>query len=95
MDPFSGYVIAKTSGSRSAQTIAESYEDCVFRRFGASEVIRNDREPGFLSYFLRTFQQDRRTETTSFDVVQAARQWNGRTNGADLDEGVENVCYGR
>ncbi|OWZ08395.1 reverse transcriptase [Phytophthora megakarya] len=42
VDLFSGYVIAKTSPSRSAQTIAETYEECVFRRFGASEVIRYD-----------------------------------------------------
>ncbi|OWY97141.1 reverse transcriptase, partial [Phytophthora megakarya] len=37
VDLFSGYVIAKTSASRSAQNIAEAYEECVFRRFGASE----------------------------------------------------------
>ncbi|OWY99735.1 reverse transcriptase [Phytophthora megakarya] len=41
---FTGYVIAKASSSRSAQTVAESYEECVFRRFGASEMIRHDRE---------------------------------------------------
>ncbi|GMF33056.1 unnamed protein product [Phytophthora fragariaefolia] len=45
VDLFSGYVIAKASGSRTALTVAESYEECVFRRFGASEVIRHDREP--------------------------------------------------
>ncbi|OWY93122.1 hypothetical protein PHMEG_00037600 [Phytophthora megakarya] len=37
-----GYVIAKASTSRSAQTIVETYEECVFRRFDASEVIRHD-----------------------------------------------------
>ncbi|OWZ00437.1 LOW QUALITY PROTEIN: reverse transcriptase [Phytophthora megakarya] len=31
VDLFSGYVIAKASASRSAQTIAETYEECVFR----------------------------------------------------------------
>ncbi|POM69566.1 LOW QUALITY PROTEIN: Reverse transcriptase [Phytophthora palmivora] len=30
-DLFSGYVIAKASSSRTAQTVAESYEECVFR----------------------------------------------------------------
>ncbi|OWY96717.1 reverse transcriptase [Phytophthora megakarya] len=54
-DLFSGYVIAKASGSRTAQTVAESYEECVVRRFGASEVIRHDREPGFMSDFFRAF----------------------------------------
>uniref|UniRef100_A0AAV1U163 Integrase catalytic domain-containing protein n=1 Tax=Peronospora matthiolae TaxID=2874970 RepID=A0AAV1U163_9STRA len=57
VDLFSGYVIAKASSSRTAQTIAENYEDCVFRRFGASEAIRHDREPGFMSDFFRAFSR--------------------------------------
>ncbi|POM59106.1 Reverse transcriptase, partial [Phytophthora palmivora] len=56
-DLFSGYVIAKASSSRTAQTVAESYEECVFRRFGASEAIRHDREPGFMSDFFRAFKK--------------------------------------
>ncbi|GMF16338.1 unnamed protein product [Phytophthora fragariaefolia] len=42
IDLFTGYVIAKASASRTAQNIAENYEECVFRRFGASEVIRHE-----------------------------------------------------
>ena len=57
VDPFSGYVVAKASASRTAQTIAESYEECVFRRFGASEAVRHDREPGFMSDFFRAFNR--------------------------------------
>ncbi|KAG3150075.1 hypothetical protein PC128_g23298 [Phytophthora cactorum] len=57
VDLFTGYVIAKASGSRTAQTIAESYEECVFRRFGASEMIRHDREPGFIDD--KVYVQDR------------------------------------
>ena len=43
IDLFSGYVIAKARASRWAQTIAENYEECLFRRFGASEAVRHDR----------------------------------------------------
>ncbi|OWZ10017.1 reverse transcriptase [Phytophthora megakarya] len=50
VDLFTGYVIA------SAQTVAESYEECVFRRV-ASEMIRHDREPGFMSDFSRAFNK--------------------------------------
>ena len=57
VDLFSGYVIAKASSSRTAQTVAGSYEECVFRRFGASEAIRHDREPGFMSDFFRAFNR--------------------------------------
>ena len=42
LEQFGQNVIAKASSSRTAQTIAESYEECVFRIFGASEAIRHD-----------------------------------------------------
>ena len=54
---FSGYVVTKASSSRTAQTIAASYEECVFRKFGACEAIRYDREPGFMSDFFRAFNR--------------------------------------
>ncbi|KAE9298783.1 hypothetical protein PR003_g23144 [Phytophthora rubi] len=57
VDQFTGYVVAKASASRTAQTIAESYEECVFRRFGASEMIRQDREPGFMSDFFKAINR--------------------------------------
>ncbi|GMF56284.1 unnamed protein product [Phytophthora fragariaefolia] len=57
IDLFTGYVIAKAGASRTAQTIAENYEECVFRRFGASEVIRHDQEPGFMADFFRSFNK--------------------------------------
>ncbi|OWY99261.1 LOW QUALITY PROTEIN: reverse transcriptase [Phytophthora megakarya] len=75
VDLFSGYVIAKVSASRSAQTIAETYEECVFRRFGASEVIRHDREPGFMSDFFKLFNKilERRQRATMAYRPQANR----------------------
>ncbi|KAE9079607.1 hypothetical protein PF010_g22698 [Phytophthora fragariae] len=57
VDLFTGFVVAKAKSSRTAQTVAEAYEECVFRRFGASEAIRHDREPGFMSDFVRAFYQ--------------------------------------
>ncbi|OWZ09804.1 LOW QUALITY PROTEIN: reverse transcriptase [Phytophthora megakarya] len=65
-DFFSGYVIAKASGSRTAQTVEESYEECVSLRFGASEVIRHDHEPGFMSDFFPAFKKimDQRQRAT-------------------------------
>ena len=35
--------MAKTSASRTAQTVALGYEECDFRRLGASEAICHDR----------------------------------------------------
>ena len=57
VDLFFGYVIARGSSSRTAKTIEKGYEECVFRRFGASESIRHDREPGFMSDFFRVFNR--------------------------------------
>ena len=57
VDLLSGYVIAKASTARTARTIADSYEECVFRRFGTSEAIRHDQEPGFMSDFFRAFNR--------------------------------------
>ncbi|OWZ23670.1 LOW QUALITY PROTEIN: reverse transcriptase [Phytophthora megakarya] len=56
-DLFSGYVIAKANGSRTAHTMVESSKEYVFRRFGVSEVIRHDRESGFMSNFFRAFNK--------------------------------------
>ena len=47
----------KASALRTAQTVPEGYEEYVFRRFGASEAIRHDREPGFMSDFFRAFNR--------------------------------------
>ncbi|OWZ22129.1 reverse transcriptase [Phytophthora megakarya] len=57
VDLFTGYVLAKASGTRTAQQIAESYEESAFRRFGASEVIWHDREPGFMSDVFPAFKR--------------------------------------
>ena len=57
VDLFSGYVIAKASSSRTAQTIADNYEESVCRRCGASEAIRHDREPGLMSDFFRAINR--------------------------------------
>ncbi|OWZ11416.1 reverse transcriptase [Phytophthora megakarya] len=72
-DLFTGYVIAKAGPSREAQAVAENYEECAFRRFGASEVIRHDRDPGFMSDFFRAFNRIvkmRQSATMAYHVNQ-------------------------
>ena len=54
---FSGYVAAKASASRTAQTITENHKECVFRRFGASEAILHDQETEFMVDFFRAFHR--------------------------------------
>ncbi len=57
VDLFSGYLITKANASRTAQAVAETYESAVYRRFGASEYIRHDREASFMSEFFREFNR--------------------------------------
>ena len=51
------YVVAIISAPRTPQTVAEGYEERVIRRFGASEVILHDRQPRFMSFFVRAIHK--------------------------------------
>ncbi|DAZ95500.1 TPA: hypothetical protein N0F65_001839 [Lagenidium giganteum] len=57
VDLHTGFAICQASASRTAMTIASIYEEAVFRRFGASEQIRHDREAGFMSDFFTEFNR--------------------------------------
>jgi hypothetical protein len=57
IDQHTGYVIVSANASRKAETAAEAYERCVYRRFGASRIIRHDREPAFMSEVFRAFNR--------------------------------------
>ncbi|GMF15657.1 unnamed protein product [Phytophthora fragariaefolia] len=54
---FTGFVIAQAKASRSAETVAEAYEEAVVRRFGESEAVRHDREPDFMTDFFEAFSK--------------------------------------
>uniref|UniRef100_H3H5N5 Integrase catalytic domain-containing protein n=1 Tax=Phytophthora ramorum TaxID=164328 RepID=H3H5N5_PHYRM len=109
VDLFSGYVIAKAGASRTAQTIAENYEECVFRRFGASEAIRHDREPGFMSDFFRAFSRivgQRQRATMAYrpqangtvermvqTLTRALKMYVADVNQQDWDEYAERLTF--
>ncbi|GMF39992.1 unnamed protein product [Phytophthora fragariaefolia] len=50
-DAFSGFVMYKPMRSTMVQDVAEVYEECVFRRFGASSMVRHDQDPRFMSEY--------------------------------------------
>jgi hypothetical protein len=54
---FTGYVMSKAMRGTSAQKVAEAYEEVVFRRFGASSILRHDRDPRFMSEVFRHFSR--------------------------------------
>ncbi|GMF54440.1 unnamed protein product [Phytophthora fragariaefolia] len=62
--------------STKAQDVAEIFEEYVFRRFGATTMIRHDRDPRFMSETFKAFAeliQARLTATLSYRP-QANRQ---------------------
>jgi hypothetical protein len=56
-DSFSGFVMCKPMSSTTAQDVAEVYEECVFRRFGASSMLRHDQDPRFMSEVFTRFRE--------------------------------------
>ncbi|OWY98158.1 LOW QUALITY PROTEIN: reverse transcriptase, partial [Phytophthora megakarya] len=46
---FTGYVMGKAMADTTALRVAQAFEECVYRRFGAPSLIRHDRDPRFMS----------------------------------------------
>ncbi|KAJ0390947.1 hypothetical protein P43SY_011274 [Pythium insidiosum] len=55
-DQFSGFVMSACMSDTSAQSVAEVYDRVVFQRFGASAIVRHDRDPRFMSEVFRCFR---------------------------------------
>ncbi|OWY95802.1 reverse transcriptase [Phytophthora megakarya] len=107
VDLFTGFVIAKASASRTAQTVAESYEEAVFRRFGASEAIRHDQ--GFMSDFFRVINRlmgQRQRATLAYrpqangaaermvqTITRAIKMYIADVEQRDWDEYAERLTY--
>ena len=109
VDLLSGYVVSKASAPWTAQPIAENYEECVLIKFGASEAIRHDREPAFMSDFFRAFnrivgQKQRATmayrpqanctaERMIQTLTRAIKMYVVDENQMDWDEYAERLTY--
>ncbi|OWY97653.1 reverse transcriptase, partial [Phytophthora megakarya] len=80
---FSGFIMCKAMASTEAQDVAEAYEECVFRRFGASEMIRHDRDPRFMG------QQERSVQT----VIRSVKAYVQTLDQSDWDELAERLMW--
>jgi hypothetical protein len=47
--------MCKPMSSTTAQDVADVYEEQVFRRFGASSLVRHDQDPKFMSEVFTRF----------------------------------------
>ncbi|GMF51626.1 unnamed protein product [Phytophthora fragariaefolia] len=109
VDLCTGFVIAKSYASRSAQTVAEAYEEAVFRQFGASEAIRHHREPGSTADFFKAFNKlmgQRQRATLAYHpqvnvaaermvqtVTRAVKMYIADVDQRDWDEYAERLTF--
>ncbi|KAE9003142.1 hypothetical protein PR002_g17427 [Phytophthora rubi] len=106
---FSGFVICKPMRSTTAQEVAEAYMDRVFQRFGASEMIRHDRDPRFMSEVFAKFREmlgSRQRATLAYrpqangqqersvqTVIRAVRAYVAEPDQSDWDDQVEKLMW--
>ncbi|GMF49733.1 unnamed protein product [Phytophthora fragariaefolia] len=104
---FNGFVMAKAMSDTSALCIAEDFEECVYRRFGAPSLVRHDRDPRFMSEVFQAFaemMQSRSRATLSYrpqangqqersvkTVMQSVRVYAEDPLQQDWDEIVERL----
>ncbi|OWZ01709.1 LOW QUALITY PROTEIN: hypothetical protein PHMEG_00026851 [Phytophthora megakarya] len=54
---FTGYMMGKAMADTTALRVAQAFEECVYRRFGAPSLIRHDRDPRFMSEVFQSFTE--------------------------------------
>ncbi|GMF37973.1 unnamed protein product [Phytophthora fragariaefolia] len=105
---FTGFVMAKAMSDTSALCVAQAFEECVYRRFGAPFLVRHDRDPSFMSQIFQAFtkmMQSRSRATLSYRsqangqrkrsvkiVMQSVRVYAEDPLQQDWDEIVARFC---
>ncbi|GMF41719.1 unnamed protein product [Phytophthora fragariaefolia] len=108
-DAFSGFVMCKPMRSTTAQDVAEAYEECVFRRFGASPMVRHDQDPRFMSEVFTRFRErlgSKQRATLAYGpqangqqdrsvqtVVRSIRAYIGEVDQSDWDDHAERLMF--
>ncbi|GMF42358.1 unnamed protein product [Phytophthora fragariaefolia] len=106
---FTGFVIAKAMPNTDALRVAQAFEECVYRRFGAPSLIRHDRDPRFMSEVFQAFaemMQSKSRATLSYrpqangqqersvkTVIQSVRVYAEDPLQQDWDEIVERLVF--
>ncbi|KAE8994301.1 hypothetical protein PR002_g19978 [Phytophthora rubi] len=106
---FTGFVMGKAMTNTSALRVAQAFEECVYRRFGAPSLIRHDRDPRFMSEVFQAFaemMQSRSRATLSYrpqangqqersvkTVIQSVRVYTEDPLQQDWDEIVEKLIF--
>ncbi|OWZ14382.1 hypothetical protein PHMEG_00012141 [Phytophthora megakarya] len=81
------------------QGVAEAYEERVFRTFGASEMIRHDQDPRFMSEVFTRFREllgSRQRSTLSYrpqTVIRSVRAYVAEADQSDWDDHAEQLMF--
>ncbi|OWZ07171.1 reverse transcriptase [Phytophthora megakarya] len=108
-DQFSGYVMCKPMRNTEAQDVAEAYEECVFRIFGTSSMIRHDQNPRFMSKVFARFrdlQKSKQRATLGYraqakgqqersvqTVMRSVRAYVAEVDQSDWDKHAERLMF--
>ena len=108
-DMFSGYVLCKPMKETDALSVAKAFEEVVFQRFGAPEVIRHDRDPRFMSEVFQEFtkliksrsratlsyrpQANGQQERSVMTVIQTVRMYVEDPDQGDWDTLAERLMF--
>ncbi|GMF22060.1 unnamed protein product [Phytophthora fragariaefolia] len=108
-DSFSDYVMCKPMSSTTAQDVAEAYEEQIFRRFGASAMIRHDQDPRFMSEVFTRFrellgskqrvtlayrpQANEQQERSVQTVIRSVKAYIAEADESDWDEHAEKLMF--
>ncbi|KAE9275128.1 hypothetical protein PF008_g29424 [Phytophthora fragariae] len=106
---FTGFVMGKAMSDTTALVVAQAFEECVYRRFGAPSLIRHDRDPRFMSEVFQAFDemmQSRSRATLSYrpqangqqersvkTVMQSVRMYAEDPLQQDWDEITEKLIF--
>ncbi|GMF52160.1 unnamed protein product [Phytophthora fragariaefolia] len=79
-----GFVMVKAMSDTSALCVAQAFEECVYRRFGAPSLVRHDQDPRFMSEIFQAFAK--MTQSRSRATLSYRPQANG-----ELERSVKTV----
>ncbi|GMF29935.1 unnamed protein product [Phytophthora fragariaefolia] len=108
-DALSGFVMCKPMTSTTAQDVGEVYDECVFRRFGASSIVRHYQDPRFMCEVFTRFrerlgskkrstfayrpQANGQQERSVQTVVRSIRAYIAEADQSDWDDHAERLLF--
>ncbi|OWZ11960.1 reverse transcriptase [Phytophthora megakarya] len=86
-----GYVMGKAMADTTALRVAQTFGECVYRRFGEPSLIRHDRDPRFMSEVFQSLQANGQNERSVKTAIQSVRVYAEGQLQQDWDEIAEKL----